>query len=172
MCIRDRYEYIKTKRRVTGVRFLIFDKIKRSSSKNKEGGGEDKKGYAPSEAELDILTFAQRNAYDNLVKFGVYEGIAFKNILPNLKGGDIEGFEDYFIKHALAHFKRWARQQTSKEISAATFVKWWNEADVFSHNQDVFWKIVEKVNKDKKKIDQTTLDNLSLIHISEPTRPY
>ena len=155
--VQVKYEYIKTNRRVTGVKFLIFDK-----SKTKQGarqGGGIGSNYAPSEEEIAALTYAQNKAYETLVKFGVYEGIAFKQILPNLKGGDVEGFEDYFIKHALAHFKRWARNQPNKAISAATFVNWWTEQNVFDSENDVFWKLVEKINKDKKKLDEITFEN-------------
>jgi hypothetical protein len=59
----------------------------------------------------------------------------------------------------LAHFKRWARNQPNKAISAATFVNWWSEKNVFDSENDVFWKIVEKINNDKKKLDQITFDN-------------
>lgn len=152
--VQVKYEYIKTKRRVTGVKFLIFDKVK---TKPPPPGSAT--NYAPSKEELAQLTYAQDKAYVTLVKFGVYEGIAFKQILPSLKGGDVEGYEDYFIKHALAHFKRWARNQPNKAISAATFVTWWSEKNVFDAENDVFWKIVEKINNDKKKLDQITFDN-------------
>ena len=154
--VQVKYEYIKTNRRVTGVRFLIFDKSKNKQG-SKQGGLEN--NYAPSEEEIEALSYAQHKAYETLVKFGVYEGIAFKQILPNLKGGDVEGFEDYFIKHALAHFKRWARNQPNKAISAATFVNWWTEQNVFDSENDVFWKLVEKINKDKKKLDDITFEN-------------
>jgi len=154
--VQVKYEYIKTKRRVTGVKFLIFDKVKIKKQPSESGAATN---YAPSKEELAQLTYAQEKAYTTLVKFGVYEGIAFKQILPNLKGGDVEGYEDYFIKHALAHFKRWARNQPNKAISAATFVTWWSEKNVFDSENDVFWKIVEKINVDKKKLDQITFDN-------------
>jgi len=153
--IQVKYEYIKTNRRVTGVKFLIFDKIK---SKTKQGG-RGTSDYFPSDAELEKLTYAKSQAYETLVKFGVYEGIAFKQILPNIKGSEVDGYEDYFIKHALAHFKRWARNQPNKAISAATFVSWWTEKEIFSPKNDVFGKIVEKIIKDKKKLDQITFDN-------------
>ena len=156
--VQVKYEYIKTKRRVTGIRFVIFDKIKIKPTAAKEAGGEAN-NYAPTEEELSVLTYSQHKAYTNLVKFGVYEGIAFKQILPNIKGGDVEGFEDYFVKHALAHFKRWARNQPNKAISAATFVMWWSEKKIFDAENDVFWKIVEKISTDKKKLDQVTFDN-------------
>ncbi len=154
--VQIKYEYIKTKRRVTGVKFLIFDKVKTKNPPTESGAATN---YAPSNEELAQLTYAQDKAYTTLVKFGVYEGIAFKQILPNLKGGDVEGYEDYFIKHALGHFKRWARNQPNKAISAATFVTWWSEKNVFDSENDVFWKIVEKINLDKKKLDQITFDN-------------
>lgn len=155
--VQVKYEYIKSSRRVTGVKFLIFDKPKNRSNQNEGEGGIS--NYVPTEEELNVMTYAQSKAFDMLVKFGVYEGIAFKQILPALKGGEIEGFEDYFIKHGLAHFKKWARKQPNKAISAATFVSWWTEKKVFDADNDVFWKISEKINTDKKKLDPITFDN-------------
>jgi len=154
--IQVKYEYIKTNRRVTGVKFLIFDKSKIKARQSNRGGATD---YFPSEEELAKLTYAKSKAYEDLVKFGVFEGIAFKQILPNIKGSEVEGFEDYFIKHALAHFRRWARNQPNKAISAATFVSWWTEKEVFSPENDVFGKIIEKIIADKKKLDEDTYDN-------------
>ena len=153
--VQVKYEYIKTHRRVTGVKFLIFDKTK----KNNSNAGTGDSNYVPSENELATMSYAMSKAYELLIKFGVYEGIAFKQILPSIKGGEVEGFEDYFVKHSLAHFKRWARNQPNKAISAATFVSWWTEKKVFDHQNDVFWKIVEKINTDKKKLDTITFDN-------------
>lgn len=154
--VQVKYEYIKSNRRVTGVKFLIFDKAK---SKTQPAIGGETNQYAPSEKEVEALSYAKHKAYETLVKFGVFEGIAYKQIVPNIKGGEVEGFEDYFVKHALAHFKRWARNQPNKAIGAATFVSWWTEKKVFDQENDVFWKIVEKINQDKKKLDQITFDN-------------
>jgi len=156
--VQVKYEYIKTSRRVTGVRFLIFDKPKDKPKQSNAKSGESN-NYAPSKEELNVLSYSQTKAYNMLVKFGVYEGIAYKQIVPIITGGEIDGFEDYFVKHALSHFKKWARVQPNKAISAATFVNWWTEKKVFNADNDVFWKIQEKINHDKKKLDQATFDN-------------
>lgn len=137
------YEYIKSGKRVVGIQFTIQDK------------------YQPglpaefSESDLITLSYAKQKAYNLLVEFGVIPGIACKRILPDVVGGEVEGFEDYFIEYALKHFKRWAKQQSSKEMSAATFVNWWTEGKVFDHEGDVFWKINEKVNTARKTLQQT-----------------
>ena len=59
------YSFIKTRRRVTGLKFSIFSKKEQAP---KTGQNVD---YVPSEKEVDTLTWSQKNAYDYLVKFGV-----------------------------------------------------------------------------------------------------
>ena len=86
-------------------------------------------------------------------------GIVYKEILPKVAGGVVEGYEDIFIDHALKHFKRWAKQQKNKEQSAGTFVNWWTKNKVFSHDKDVFWKLNDKVNNHIKKLDTTAKAN-------------
>jgi len=149
------YEYIKTRRKVTGVEFYIFDKKIISLDKGVEN-------YKPSGKDIDSLSRAKLHAYKKMIEFGIYEGIAFKQILPNIKGGDVEGYEDLFLEKAMNHFKKRARQQKTKKESAATFVNWWTAKQIFSHDEDVFWKIAEEVNEAKKKMTQEKLDNRSI----------
>lgn len=149
------YEYLKTRRKVTGVEFYIFDKKNIDIKKELES-------YEPSKKEIESLSRSKLHAYENMLSFGIYEGIAFKQMLPNIKGGNIEGYEDLFLEKAIAHFAKRARQQKTSKESAATFVNWWTAKKVFSHDEDVFWKIAEEVNLVKKKMSQEKLDNRSI----------
>ena len=142
------YKYIKVKRRVTAIDFLIFDKDNVSKAKTKSQNFKD---YVPTSDDIVKLTRAKLMAYKMLVKFGVKEGIAYREMIPKIVGGVVEGHEDVFVKHAITHFKKWAKQQQNQEVSAATFVIWWTKAKVFSHDKDVFWKINEKVHNTAKK---------------------
>jgi len=137
------YDCLKSGRRISGVRFEIIDKKK----------GEVisiplKEDYKPSEKEIQNLTWSTRRAYDELVKFGVKEGIAFKQLIPTIKGSEFLGFEDYFVNAALAHFKKYAKTK-----NAGVLVKWWHEKKIFDVNSDVWSKILEKVVAKKKKLE-------------------
>lgn len=105
--------------------------------------------YAPSNEELESLTWAQSNAYDDLIAFGIEEGIAFKQILPTIKGSELKGFEDYFIEQTLKFFK-----EKAKQYNAGTFVKWWTDKKVFDSSGDVWGKLLETVIARKKALRQ------------------
>ena len=153
------YELLKTGRggRVTAIEFAITDVIKVDKPKAK--AKEIVIDYVPSKEEVNQLSRAKLKAYEMLVKFGVKEGIAFKQMIPKVAGGVVDGYEDIFIKYALQHFKRWSNQQKTKDQSAGTFVNWWTKSKVFSHEQDVFWKINEKVSDYIKKQSKEKREN-------------
>lgn len=153
MEIKIDYTLIKTGRKITHIEFTVQDKGEEQQKMSQ------KSDYIPTKEEIEVLSWAKRNAYDELVKFGVKEGIALKRILEKVKGGDLEGFEDLFIKESINHFKKWAKLQNTAEQSAGTFVNWWTKQDIFGHNKDVFWKIAEGVNAAKKTMDQNRQDN-------------
>lgn len=150
------YELLKTRRTVTGIEFSIKSKEEISKKLQNVDSSYD---YVPTDADLNKLTWAQRNAYDTLVKFKVKEGIALRQILQKVKGGNMEGFEDLFINKSIAHFKKWAKQQKTQDQSAGTFVNWWTKKKVFAHDNDVYWKISETVNEERKGMEQERLDN-------------
>lgn len=105
--------------------------------------------FAPTPEEIDALTWAKFNAYNRLVEFGVEEGIAYKQIIPTIKGTEIRGYEDHFIEKALEIFKQKARQQ-----NAGTFVKWWTTKKVFDSTGDLWAVILEDIIKYKKNIQK------------------
>lgn len=148
------FEYLKKGRKVNGIRFQVKDKYP-----TKEGRVGATKSKPSKPKPLEDLTWAQHKAYEQLLQFGVYEGIALKQLLPTIYGGDLEGFEDYFVEEALKHFKRWAKKQDDPTANAAILVSWWHDKGVFQSSSDVFWKIVEKVNTRRKKLSGEKLDN-------------
>jgi len=136
------YTCLKSGRRISGIQFEVFDK------KGELTSIPLKEDYKPSEEEIQTLTWSKRRAYDELVKFGVKGGIAFKQLIPTIKGSEFLGFEDYFVNAALKHFKSWAKTK-----NAGVLVKWWHEKKVFDVNSDVWSKILEKVVAKKKKLE-------------------
>ena len=129
-------------RSVKYVVFKIWDKKKAKSL--------TKGNFIPTAEDTNGLSFSQRLAYLELVEFGVFEGIAFKQLIPTIKGSEFVGFEDYFVKAAIAHFKK-----TSKKPEVGVFVNWWHEQKIFDVESDVWSKILEGVVEQKKKLEQT-----------------
>lgn len=147
------YRTIREGRKVKWIEFRIRDRRKT----NHEGTV-----FVPSEEDVNNLTFAQRLAYIELVNFGVTEGIAFKQLLPSIKGSEFAGFEDYFVKYAIGHFKNWAKQP-----NAGVLVKWWHEKKVFDTSSDVWSQILEKVVTAKKKLENTNPEAFSNRHTAK-----
>lgn len=133
---------VRTNRRITHIKFLVTDKKKQNKS--------------IEALPLHLLSKAKLNAYQKLVDFGVYESIVFHQIIPDIKGGGLEGFEDYFIQYTLEHFKNKSNQK-----NPGAFVKWWQN-NFFSPGSEDWSKTIEKVNTAKKKLqnkDQIAFDN-------------
>lgn len=105
--------------------------------------------FMPTPEEVDALPWAKFNAYNKLVEFGVEGGIAYKQIIPTIKGTEIHGYEDHFIDKALDIFRQKARQQ-----DAGTFVKWWTAKKVFDSTGDLWAVILEDILKYKKSIQE------------------
>lgn len=141
------YTYVKTGKRVTGVTWVISDKKSDTSprTKKKDTDAED---FVPSQKDTAKLTRAQLKAFELLVELGVYEGIAFKQILPTIGGSEIQGFEDLFVQKAILFFKG-----KSKRADAPTFIKWWHELKVFEVGSELWSKITEGVIEDKKRLE-------------------
>lgn len=150
------YKPLKSGKKVTAIAFSIFDVIAVDNDLVATPTNPKKAlpDYIPSDAAINLLSRSKLHAYEMLVDFGVKEGIVFRQMLPKITGGVVDGYEDIFVKYALQHFKKWARQQKSKSQSAGTFVAWWTKGEVFSHKQDVFWVLNEKLSNYIKKQDK------------------
>jgi plasmid replication initiation protein len=125
---------IRQNRKITQVKFIIKDRNSREEINE-----------LPN---IDSLSKAKLKAYHELTEFGVHEGIAFYQIIPNIKGGGVAGFEDYFVNYALRHFK-----SKAKKNNPGTFVKWW-QSNSFSPGSEDWSKIIENVALAKKKLQK------------------
>lgn len=146
--IQVEYTYVKTGKKVTGVIWNISDK--------KEGGGvktkkkaSDIEDFIPTNEDAATLSYAKLKAFELLLELGVYEGIAFKQILPSIGGSELEGFEDLFIQKAIAYFNK-----KSQRKDAPTFVKWWHDLKVFEVGSELWTTITEGVIQDKKRLEK------------------
>lgn len=140
---------IRDNRRITALEFVFTDQESEVLIPNWYKGQED---YVPSEDDVASLTRAQYEAYQMLLEFGIKAGIALRQLLPSIHGSEFVGYEDWFVKYALEHFRRWSNQQATKDLSAATFVTWWHDKGIFGIESDVWPKILEKVVAGKKQL--------------------
>ena len=155
-------EPIRKNRKIVSLTFHFTDQEPDEPFKSRPRLPSKMKKGTVSEKDLAKLSFAKENAYRMLTEFGVEPGIAFLRLLPTIKGSEFEGFEDYFVEFALQHFKQWAKQQKSKDQSAATFVNWWTKKGVFDTESDVWSKMIEKIMAAKKELQYkhlSTWDN-------------
>ena len=154
-----KYDYLKKSRKVTGVIFSVYEKkpvveILEQPEKEPKPKKEFSKDYIPSAQDLDVLTRSKKKAFEKLVDFGIFEGIAYKKIIPTIKGTEFEGYEDVFIDKAIQHFENTAIQTTTKELKASTFVTWWTKNKVFESGE-VWVDILEKLVNHKKQLQKT-----------------
>ena len=155
-------EPIRKNRKIVSLTFHFTDQEPDEPFKSRPRLPSKMKKGTVSEKDLAKLSFAKENAYRMLTEFGVEPGIAFLRLLPTIKGSEFEGFEDYFVEFALQHFKQWAKQQKSKDQSAATFVNWWTKKGVFDTESDVWSKMIAKIMAAKKELQYkhlSTWDN-------------
>jgi hypothetical protein len=154
------YAYVKAQRKATGVTFSVYErkpntaKTATKTPKNKAIGektvAKTTQNNLPTEGDIDALTRAKLGAYKLLLEYGVFEGIAYKQIIPTIKGSEFDGYEDKFIEFALKHFEKTAQQKTTKALKASTFVTWWTKNKVFDSG-NVWADILEKVVQFKKE---------------------
>lgn len=133
------YENLKTKRKVTGINFIIRDRI--SGSK------------PVLQIQIEKLSRAKLRAYELLTEFGIKDGIAYFQILPKIEGIEFDGFEDYFIENCLNHFNK-----KSRSHNPGAFVKWFLDKKAFSVGTNEWTKITEGVIALKKKLQSENLE--------------
>jgi Initiator Replication protein len=155
-----KYSYLKTHRKVTGIVFSVYERkespelLEQAPPIKENKAKTDVKTYTPNEQELEALTRAKGHAFKILVDFGIFPGIAYKQIIPKIKGSEFDGYEDFFVEKAILHFEKNAIQKTTKELKASTFVTWWTKNKVFESG-DVWADISEKLSKHKKQLQTT-----------------
>ena len=128
------HEKIKEGRKFTGFKFIIFDVPKKENV---------------SEKDIATLSRAELMAYEALVKFGVFPGIAFHKIIPEIKGGLSDGFEDIFVDYLIKYVK-----ERAKIKNAGTLVKWVLTPEVTGKEKTYLIKIGEQVREYAKKMQK------------------
>lgn len=132
-------EKIKDGRKFVGFEFAIFDVPKKENV---------------SQADIDTLTRAELKAYEGLVAFGVFPGIAFHRLLPEIKSGLSDGFEDIFVLYLIKYIK-----ERAKIKKPGTLVKWILNPSITGKEQVYLIKIGEQVRAYAKKMEKDKPEN-------------
>ena len=150
------YEYIKGRKgKVTAIEFSIRDVIEADiATKVDDLLPSLFPNFVPTQEDIDKLPHAKRKAYQELVEFGVIEGIAYKEILPRIKGEIVEGFEDYFVELSLIHFRKKTKAKT-REKKIASYVIWWKNGSFDSLKEGDWGKIAEATYEKAKKLKES-----------------
>ena len=127
--------------------FIIYD-LRREKKLKKFNDREIK------EKDIQSLSKAKEQAYQILIKYGVKPPIALYTIIPTIKGGLIDGFEDHFVRFAIEHFNAKAKQK-----DAGILVNWWTKRKTFDVKEggEEWSKINEKIIALRKKMQQNNL---------------
>lgn len=126
-----------SQRQITHIKFIFKDKQEKSVDKSIS--------FSPEETHLEKLSRSKLRGYQLLIDFGVAPGIAFKQLLPKAKGGEFNGFEDWYFEAALNIFKEKGRG------GVGAFVNWFLTKRIFEQG-DNFAKIMEQIQARKKKL--------------------
>jgi len=138
-------EEVRKKRKVEKLIFTIL-------SNHKMVVGEKKvhTNSKPSKSltkQLAVLTFAENKAYQLLVEFGMLPKTVLAELLPMLKTGGMDGFEDLFAKHILTHFKK-----NAQNAEPNVLYSWWVKKGVYT--EGATWaKLVEELNQQRKNME-------------------
>jgi len=132
-------EKIKTGRKFTGFEFIIFDVPRKDNV---------------SQQDIDKLTRAELKAYKGLVDFGVFPGIAYHRLLPVIKSGLSDGFEDIFVIYLIQYIK-----DKAKIKKPGTLVKWLLNPSAKGKEQTYLIKIGEQVRTYIKKMEKEKPEN-------------
>lgn len=123
------FDFIKKGRNITDLRIVINEK----TDFNPEAADEKRAGAAPRktigkpgndlQSRIETLTEAQRRAFNTLTEYGVSMAFALDEVLPIIKGSELNGYEDYFVLFMLAFFEKKTNVKNPKDKVKA-FTGW------------------------------------------------
>ena len=154
--------YKRTGRSISHIIFEVIDQEVKSSVSIPEHSGENHQLVliepSVSKEDMNKLTQAQYLAFELLSGSHLPEDVrvpehtAIHKIIKPIKGSEVEGFEDIFVRHALEHIQNKANSYTKEVI-----VNWWVKNKTFEPDSkfgDVWSRIVEKVVAHKKHLQK------------------
>jgi hypothetical protein len=141
-------ELIREGRKVVALEFEFWDKSKKSTVQSLKGEGSGER------IDVDQLTFAQNRAFENLVKYGVNDGIALGLVSKGL-GSEISGFEDWYFEECIKIVELKSTAQI-EGVKPGIFVNWFLKLKVFEQG-DHFAKIMETLAARKKGLEKSNV---------------
>jgi len=152
------YEYIRESRKITSVKILITDeKDKKQLASNVSSMGD--KLSSSQRKRLARLTYAQTRAYNKLTNYRVHTKVILDEVLPIIKGSELVGYEDHFVRYMLTFFEQKTNKEGEEEKVKA-LVGWIRNKRFEEPN--LFARITEYVIAQKKSMDIDTFENREL----------
>ena len=151
------YDFIRKGRSISDIRIVINGKTNSYPELKKlpETSGRSKKpDQTPSlpdnlEKRLEKLTEAQRRAFHTLAEYGVSFDFALDEVLPIIKGSELDGYEDFFVSNMLAFFEKKTNVKNAKG-KAKAFCGWVGNKRFEDPN--LYAQLIEEVVGRKKKL--------------------
>lgn len=122
-------DFSRKSRRITDITFVIHEKEDHPDSipELAEGSSAESRPKSKNKGEwlarVDQLTEAQRRAFNHLSAYGINLAVALDEVLPLIKGSELDGYEDFFVTYLLAFFENKTNRKAPKEKIKA-FVGW------------------------------------------------
>lgn len=107
-------------------------------------------------ARIDRLTEAQRRAFNHLTEYGVNLAIVLDEVLPIIRGSELDGYEDFFVTYMLAFFEKKTNRSTAKDKIKA-FVQWIRNKRF--EEPGLYASLMEQVISRKKQLNDAEREN-------------
>lgn len=156
-------EFGRKGRKITQVHFEINEKSGDlldmegdavvTASKSKQPRSKSSRGFL---SRIDTLTEAQRRAFNHLSEYGVNLAVVLDEILPIIKGSELDGYEDFFVTYMLAFFEKKTNRTSSKDKIKA-FVQWIRNRRF--EEPGLYASLMEQVIARKKQLNDEERDN-------------
>lgn len=156
-------EYLRKSRRITDIVFVINEKEAVDAELMDPQVIEPTRNARPKKVSkgewvkrIDTLTEAERRAFNHLSEYGVNLAVALDEVLPIIKGSELEGYEDFFVTYLLAFFEKKTNRKSPKEKVKA-FVGWIRNKRF--EEPGLYANLMEQVIARKKQLKPEERDN-------------
>lgn len=156
-------EFGRKGRKITQVHFEINEKSgqlleiegesENRASNSKATKAKSSKGFL---SRIDTLTEAQRRAFNHLSEYGVNLAVVLDEVLPIIKGSELDGYEDFFVTYMLAFFEKKTNRTGAKDKIKA-FVQWVRNKRF--EEPSLYASLMEQVIARKKQLNEEERGN-------------
>lgn len=160
------YDFIKKGRNITDIRIVINEKddFSEEVEESKLTHNRNKRKAARPllrvnrniQNRIARLTEAQRRAFNLLTEYQVSMTFALDDVLPIIKGSELEGYEDFFVLYMLAFFEKKTNAKGEREKVRA-FAGWVKNRRFEEPN--LYAQLMEQVIERKKRLKEVERAN-------------